>query len=122
MHLHLHLHCKLKKLTFAIDENYSSYTPVAGYIELREAISEKFKRDNNLIYDKNQIVCSTGAKQSLMQVLLCILNPDDEIILPCPYWVSYFQMIKFAKAKPVIIESLIENNLSASTEIPDGFQ
>ena len=94
----------------AIDENYSKYTPVPGYIELREAISEKFKRDNNLIYNKNQIVCSTGAKQSLMQVLLCILNPGDEIILPSPYWVSYYQMIKFAKAKPIIIESSIENN------------
>ena len=100
----------------AIDENYSKYTPVPGYIELREAISEKFKRDNNLIYNKNQIVCSTGAKQSLMQVLLCILNPDDEIILPSPYWVSYYQMIKFAKAKPIIIESSIENNFKIKAD------
>ena len=100
----------------AIDENYSKYTPVPGYIDLRETISEKFKRDNNLIYNKNQIVCSTGAKQSLMQVLLCILNPDDEIILPSPYWVSYYQMIKFAKAKPIVINSNIENNFKITTK------
>ena len=79
----------------AIDEDFSKYTPVGGYEDLREAISVKFLRDNNLIYENNQIICSTGAKQSLMQLLLCILNPNDEIILPSPYWVSYFQMIKF---------------------------
>ena len=94
----------------AIDEDFSKYTPVGGYEDLREAISVKFRRDNNLIYEKNQIICSTGAKQSLMQLLLCILNPNDEIILPSPYWVSYFQMIKFAKAKPVILNTSIENN------------
>ena len=100
----------------AIDEDFSKYTPVGGYDDLREAISEKFRRDNNLIYDKNQIICSTGAKQSLMQLLLCILNPNDEIILPSPYWVSYFQMIKFAKAKPVILNTSIENNFKISAK------
>ena len=100
----------------AIDEDFSKYTPVGGYEDLREAISEKFRRDNNLIYDKNQIICSTGAKQSLMQLLLCILNPNDEIILPSPYWVSYFQMIKFAKAKPVILNTSIENNFKISAK------
>ena len=100
----------------AIDEDFSKYTPVGGYEDLREAISEKFRRDNNLIYEKNQIICSTGAKQSLMQLLLCILNPNDEIILPSPYWVSYFQMIKFAKAKPVILNTSIENNFKISAK------
>ena len=83
---------------------------------MREAISVKFRRDNNLIYEKNQIICSTGAKQSLMQLLLCILNPNDEIILPSPYWVSYFQMIKFAKAKPVILNTSIENNFKINAK------
>jgi len=100
----------------AIDEDFSKYTPVGGYEDLREAISVKFRRDNNLIYEKNQIICSTGAKQSLMQLLLCILNPNDEIILPSPYWVSYFQMIKFAKAKPVILNTSIENNFKINAK------
>ena len=100
----------------AIDEDFSKYTPVGGYEDLREAISVKFRRDNNLIYEKNQIICSTGAKQSLMQLLLCILNPNDEIVLPSPYWVSYFQMIKFAKAKPVILNTSIENNFKINAK------
>jgi len=100
----------------AIDEDFSKYTPVGGYEDLREAISVKFRRDNNLIYEKNQIICSTGAKQSLMQLLLCILNPNDEIILPSPYWVSYFQMIKFAKAKPIILNTSIENNFKINAK------
>ena len=100
----------------AIDEDFSKYTPVGGYEDLREAISVKFRRDNNLIYEKKQIICSTGAKQSLMQLLLCILNPNDEIILPSPYWVSYFQMIKFAKAKPVILKTSIENNFKINAK------
>lgn len=94
----------------AIDDNFSKYTPVAGYDDLRSVISKKFLRDNKLNYTKDQIVCSTGAKQSLMQILLCILNPNDQIILPSPYWVSYYQMIKFAKANPIILKTSIENN------------
>ena len=93
----------------AIDDNFSKYTPVAGYDDLRSVISKKFLRDNKLNYTKDQIVCSTGAKQSLMQILLCILNPNDQIILPSPYWVSYYQMIKFAKANPIILKTSIEN-------------
>ncbi len=100
----------------AIDNNFSKYTPVPGYDELRSVISEKFLRDNQLNYNKDQIVCSTGAKQSLMQILLCILNPNDEIILPSPYWVSYYQMVKFAKAKPVILNTSIENNFKICKE------
>ena len=94
----------------AIEENYSKYTPVPGYQELRKIISTKFKRDNKLKYKPNQIVCSTGAKQSLMQLFLSILNPNDEIIICAPYWVSYYQMIKFSKAKPIIINTSIEND------------
>ena len=72
----------------AINDNYNSYTPVNGYGELREAICRKFKRDNNLDYNINQIVVSTGAKQSIANVAMVLLNPGDEVILPAPYWVS----------------------------------
>ena len=100
----------------AISENYSTYTPVPGYKELQQTISEKFKRDNNLKYNENQIVCSTGAKQSLMQLFLTILNPGDEIIICAPYWVSYYQMIKFTKAKPVVIKTNIDNDFKITPE------
>jgi aspartate aminotransferase len=73
----------------AINEDYNSYTPVNGYLELREAICKKFKRDNNLSYNPNQIVVSTGAKQSIANVAQVLLNPGDEVLLPAPYWVSY---------------------------------
>ena len=86
----------------AIDENYSAYTPVDGYSELREAISKKFKRDNNLDYKPSQIVVSTGAKQSLYNVAQSLLNPQDECILPAPYWVSYAEIVKIAEGKPEI--------------------
>ncbi len=101
----------------AIDDNFSKYTPVAGYKDLRSAVSKKFFRDNKLDYTEEQIVCSTGAKQSLMQILLCTLNPNDEIILPSPYWVSYYQMIKFAKAKPIVLKTSIEKNFKISPEL-----
>ena len=94
----------------AIDENYSKYTPVAGYKELLETISHKFRRDNNIIYDPNQIVCSTGAKQSIAQLMMVLLNKDDEVILPAPYWVSYKQMIKLADGKPKVIDTNLEND------------
>lgn len=92
----------------AIDENYSSYTPVNGYADLREAISRKFKRDNGLHYNTNQIVVSTGAKQSLANVAMVLLNPGDEVILPAPYWVSYHDIVKLTGAKPVSIPTSIE--------------
>ena len=94
----------------AIDENYSKYTPVAGYKELLETISYKFRRDNNIIYDPNQIVCSTGAKQSIAQLMMVLLNKDDEVILPAPYWVSYKQMVKLADGKPIIIDTNLDND------------
>lgn len=92
----------------AIDENYTHYTPVPGYPELREAISKKFKRDNNLDYAADQIVVSTGAKHSLANLSLSILNPGDEVILPAPFWVSYHEIIKLAEAKNVIIPTSID--------------
>ncbi len=89
----------------AIDENWSHYTPVAGYLDLRESICRKFKRDNNLDYTPQQIVVSTGAKQSIANVMLSILNDDDEIIIPTPYWVSYSEIAKLARGKVVFVHT-----------------
>ncbi|AEM71086.1 Aspartate transaminase [Allomuricauda ruestringensis DSM 13258] len=94
----------------AIDENYSSYTPVDGYAELKAAISNKFKRDNNLDYGLNQIVVSTGAKQSLFNVAMVVLNPGDEVILPAPYWVSYSDIVKLAEGVPVEVTTQIDTD------------
>ena len=92
----------------AIDENYTHYTPVPGYPELREAISNKFKRDNNLDYSPSQIVVSTGAKHSLANLSLSLLNPGDEVLVPAPFWVSYHEIIKLSEAKNVIIPTSID--------------
>jgi aspartate aminotransferase len=100
----------------AIDDNYTHYTPVPGYPELRKAISDKFKRDNNLTYLPEQIVVSTGAKHSLANVALSILNPKDEVILPAPYWVSYHEIIKLADAIPVGIPTTIEQDFKVTPE------
>ena len=94
----------------AIDENYSSYTAVDGYTELKVAIAHKFKRDNQLNYTPNQIVVSTGAKQSLYNVAMAILNPGDEVILPAPYWVSYRDIVKLAEGVPVEVSTSIESD------------
>ena len=94
----------------AINDNYNSYTPVDGYVELKEAIIEKFKRDNNLTYNLSQVVVSTGAKQSLANVAMVMLNPGDEVILPCPYWVSYRDIVKIAEGTPVEVKTSIEND------------
>jgi len=94
----------------AIDEDYSSYTPVDGYAELKTAISNKFKRDNNLDYGLNQIVVSTGAKQSLFNVAMVVLNPGDEVILPAPYWVSYRDIVKLAEGVPVEVLTQIDSD------------
>ena len=98
----------------AIDDNFSHYTPVAGLPDLRNAISQKFKRDNNLDYSSEQIVTSTGAKQSLANVCLSLLNPGDEVLLPCPYWVSYSEIIKLSEGKPVEIASSIKNDFKVT--------
>lgn len=100
----------------AIDENYSHYTPVPGYPELRQAIAQKLKRDNNLDYTAEQIVVSTGAKQSLANAILCLLNPEDEVLIPAPYWVSYKEIIKLTGAQGVFIEGTIQNNFKVSPE------
>ena len=94
----------------AIQQNYSKYTPIDGYLELREAICEKFKRDNNLSYKPSQIVVSTGAKQCLANVALAMLNPGDEVIFPAPYWVSYKEIAKMAGGVPIEVHTTIENN------------
>ncbi|KAB1159007.1 pyridoxal phosphate-dependent aminotransferase [Tenacibaculum aiptasiae] len=94
----------------AINQDYNSYTPVDGYVELKEAICEKFKRDNNLTYAPNQIVVSTGAKQSIANVAQVLLNPGDEILLPAPYWVSYSAIATLCEAKFVEIPSSIDSD------------
>ncbi|MDO9138100.1 MAG: pyridoxal phosphate-dependent aminotransferase [Lutibacter sp.] len=92
----------------AIHDNYSSYSPVDGYVDLKKAICEKFKRDNNLTYQPNQIVVSTGAKQSIANVAMVLLNPGDEVLLPAPYWVSYSAISILAEATYVEIPSTVE--------------
>ena len=94
----------------AIQQNYSKYTPIDGYLELREAICEKIKRDNNLYYKPSQIVVSTGAKQCLANVALAMLNTGDEVIFPAPYWVSYKEIAKMAGGIPIEVHTTIENN------------
>ena len=94
----------------AINDNYNSYTPVDGYAELKDAIITKFKRDNDLTYAAAQIVVSTGAKQCLANVAAVLLNPGDEVILPCPYWVSYSDIVKLNEGVPVEVPTSIETN------------
>ncbi len=100
----------------AIDENYSTYTPVEGYLELKEAICKKFKRDNNLDYKPSQIVVSTGAKQSLYNIAQVMLNDGDEVILPAPYWVSYFEIIKLSGGVPVEVPTSVESDFKITPE------
>ena len=100
----------------AIHQNYSSYTPVDGYLELKEAICVKFKRDNNLDYKPNQIVVSTGAKQSIANIAQVLLNPGDEILLPAPYWVSYSAIAILCEATYKEIPSSIENDFKITPE------
>ncbi len=94
----------------AINEDYNSYTPVDGYVELKEAVITKFKRDNNLNYKSPQIVVSTGAKQSLANVAAVLLDKGDEVILPCPYWVSYSDIVKLSEGVPVEVKTTIETD------------
>jgi len=100
----------------AIDENYSTYTPVEGYLELKEAICRKFKRDNNLDYTPSQIVVSTGAKQSLYNIAQVMLNDGDEVILPAPYWVSYFEIIKLSGGIPVEVPTSVDSDFKMTPE------
>ncbi len=100
----------------AINDNYNSYSPVDGYVELKDAIITKFKRDNNLTYDRSQIVVSTGAKQSLYNIAQVCINPGDEVILPCPYWVSYADIVQLAEGVPVEVQTSIDTNFKMTPE------
>ena len=100
----------------AIEENYNSYTPVNGYLELREAICRKFKRDNNLTYNPNQVVVSTGAKQSLANLVSVLVNPGEEVLLPAPYWVSYDAMVRLAEGVSVEIPTSIDTDFKITPE------
>ena len=100
----------------AIDDNFTHYPPVPGYPDLREAVCQKFKRDNNLDFKPEQIVVSTGAKQSIYQVVQCLVNPCDEVIIPTPYWVSYKEIVRVAEGKCVYVKTLIENDFKVTPE------
>lgn len=100
----------------AVEDNYNSYTPVDGYAELKTAICTKFKRDNGLTYQPSQIVVSTGAKQSIANVCMVLLNPGDEVLLPAPYWVSYSAIATLAEAKSTIIPSSIDTDFKITPE------
>jgi aspartate aminotransferase len=100
----------------AINEDYNSYTPVDGYVDLKNAIITKFKRDNNLSYDLSQIVVSTGAKQSLSNVAAALINPNDEVILPCPYWVSYSDIVGLNGGVPIEVKTDISNDFKMTAK------
>jgi len=100
----------------AIDDNFSKYPPVAGYADLREAISKKFKDENGITYSPDQVIVSAGGKHSLINVILSIVNPGDEVIILAPYWVSYYDQIIFAQGKPVVIKAKLENDFKIKPE------
>jgi len=100
----------------AVKDNYNSYSPVDGYADLKVAICNKFKRDNNLTYKPSQVVVSTGAKQSIANIVMVLLNPGDEVLLPAPYWVSYSALATLAEAKFVEIPSSIDTNFKITPE------
>lgn len=100
----------------AVNDNYNSYTPVDGYVELKDAIITKFKRDNGLDYSRSQIVVSTGAKQALFNIASVMLNDGDEVILPCPYWVSYADIVKLNGGVPVEVKTAISNDFKMTAD------
>lgn len=100
----------------AINDGVKSYTPVPGYLELRKAIANKFKRDNNLEYKPDQIVVSNGGKQSIINVLLSIINDGDEVIVPAPYWVSYYEMVKLAGGENIVVNTTIDTDFKITPE------
>ena len=100
----------------AIDDNFTHYPPVPGYPDLREAVCQKFKRDNNLDFKPEQIVVSTGAKQSIYQLVQCLVNPGDEVIIPTPFWVSYKEIVRVAEGKCVYVKTKIENDFKVTPE------
>lgn len=100
----------------AINDDYNSYTPVDGYVELKDAIIKKFKRDNGLTYTRPQIVVSTGAKQSLSNVAAALINPGDEVILPCPYWVSYSDIVGLNEGIPIEVKTSIDTDFKMTAD------
>ena len=100
----------------AIDDNFSRYSPVPGYPALRNAIVEKLKKENGLEYTAAQISCANGAKQSVCNAILVLVNPGDEVIVPAPYWVSYPEMVKLAEGTPVIVSAGIEQDFKITPE------
>jgi len=102
-----HIKAAAKK---AVDDNFSFYSPVPGYLDLRQAISEKLEKENGLTYKPDQILCSNGAKQSVCNVILSVVGPGDEVIVPAPYWVSYVEMVKLAEGVNVVVEASIDQD------------
>lgn len=100
----------------AIEENYSRYSPVPGYLDLRQAIARKLEQENHLSYTPAEILVSNGAKQSVCNAVLALVNPGEEVIIPAPYWVSYPQMVKLAGGEPVIVEATFEQNFKMTPE------
>ena len=100
----------------SLRNGFTKYTPVAGITELREAVVEKFKRDNNLVYSPSQIIVSCGAKHSIYNILQAICNPGDEVVFAAPYWVSYPEMVKLADAKPIVVETTADQNFCMKPE------
>jgi aspartate aminotransferase len=109
----LHIREAAKK---AIDEGYTFYPPIAGFIELRKAVSAKFLRENSLNYSPEQVVISTGAKQSIANVVLSLIDPGDEVIIPLPYWVSYIEIVKLAEGKTVAVRSTVEKDFKITPQ------
>ena len=110
------LHNILDAAKKAIDENWSHYTPVAGYIELREAICNKLQRDNGLAYTPDQIIVSTGAKHSIANAVFSVIDPEDEVIIPTPYWVTYSEIVKLAQGKVVFVNTTLQNGYKITPE------
>jgi aspartate aminotransferase len=108
-----HIKAAAKK---AIDDNFSFYPPVSGYPDLKKAVVEKFKRENNLDFTPEQIIVSSGAKHSLTNSLMALIDKDDEVIIPAPYWVSYLELVKLCEGKPVVIEARFENNFKITPD------
>src|SRR5690554_7778203 len=100
-----------------MEQNFTTYTPVPGYDDLRQAIVDKFKRDNGLEYEKDQIVVSTGAKQSIANLMMSLVNPGDEVLIPAPYWVSYIEIVKVAGGISVIIELSIDTDFKVNVAV-----
>lgn len=100
----------------AIDDNFTHYPPVPGYADLKEAVCQKFKRDNGLEFTPDQIVVSTGAKQSIYQLVQCLINPGDEVIIPTPFWVSYKEFVRLAGGECIYVKTKIENNFKVTAE------